>query len=89
MSQVANRMEALLLEAFAPETLSILDESARHAGHAGARAGGESHFRLTIEAAAFAGKSRIDRHRMIYAVLQPLFDDGLHALVIDAQAPSA
>ena len=86
MTRVADRMEKLLAEAFAPQALSISDDSAKHAGHTGARAGGESHFTVRITSAAFAGKSRIERHRMVYAVLQPLFDEGLHALVIEASA---
>lgn len=86
MPRVADRMEKLLVEAFAPRELSIVDESARHAGHAGAREGGESHFNIRIVSDAFAGKSRVARHRMVYAVLQPLFDEGLHALTIEAEA---
>lgn len=86
MATVANRMEKLLREAFAPSALSIMDDSAKHAGHSGARAGGESHFTLTIESKEFIGKSHVERHRMIYTVLRPLLDDGLHALAIEAKA---
>lgn len=86
MGSVAGRMETFLRDAFAPSSLSIVDDSARHAGHSGARAGGESHFTLVIESAAFAGKSRVERHRMIYEVLRPLLDEGLHALAIEAKA---
>lgn len=86
MGIVAHRMETLLVEAFAPSKLSVVDDSARHAGHSGARAGGESHFTLSIESAAFAGKSRVELHRMIYQVLRPLLDEGLHALAIEAKA---
>jgi BolA family transcriptional regulator, general stress-responsive regulator len=88
MSKVADRIEQLLCAQFAPTALSVMDDSAKHAGHAGARAGGESHFTVKIVSDAFAGKSRVERHRMVYAVLQPLFDAGLHALVIEAKAPA-
>lgn len=67
--------------------LDIVDDSARHAGHAGAAPGGQTHFNLTIEAAAFTGMSRIERHRAINAVLADEFDTGLHALHIKAIAP--
>jgi len=77
-------MEDLLVEAFAPTELSIMDDSAKHAGHSGARAGGESHFSVRVVSAAFAGKSRVARHRMVYAALKPLIDEGLHALAIEA-----
>lgn len=85
--RVADRMEKLLLAAFAPTTLSIIDESSRHAGHSGAREGGQSHFNVKVVSTAFAGKSRVERHRMVYGVLQPLIDEGLHALSIEASAP--
>lgn len=84
MASVADRMEKALLEAFSPSLLSIVDESSRHAGHAGAREGGESHYNVKIVSAAFEGKSRVERHRMVYAVLQPFIDEGVHALAIEA-----
>lgn len=86
MARVSDRMEKLLMVAFAPQALSIEDDSARHAGHAGAREGGESHFTVRITSAAFAGKSRVERHRMVHAALKPLLDEGLHALAIEAKA---
>lgn len=76
-----------LIAALSPETLEIIDESAAHAGHSGARPGGETHFRVTIVSAAFAGKSRVDRHRAVNAALAEAFAQGLHALAIDAKAP--
>lgn len=72
---------------FAPAGLSVLDESGQHAGHSGARPGGETHFRVEVVAAAFAGKTRIERHRMINRSLAPAFARGLHALAIRARAP--
>ena len=84
---VAIHMEQLLRAALAPIALAIEDDSAKHAGHAGARAGGESHFTVRVVSAAFAGKSRVTRHRMVYDALAPVFAQGLHALAIDAKAP--
>lgn len=76
-----------LTAALAPTRLEIQDDSAKHAGHAGARAGG-GHFRVRITAAAFAGKSPIERHRMVYAALGDVMrNDVIHALSIDADAP--
>ncbi len=76
-----------LTKAFAPESLRVEDESHRHQGHAGHRAGGETHFRVYIVAEAFRGKSRIDRHRMINATLSGELADSVHALAIHASAP--
>jgi BolA protein len=76
-----------LRKAFAPHSLRVEDESHRHAGHAGHRPGGETHFRLYIVAAAFRGKSRLERHRMINATLADELSGGVHALAINAQAP--
>lgn len=78
-----------LTAALAPTRLEIRDDSAQHAGHAGARAGG-GHFRVRITAAAFAGKSPIERHRMVYAALGDVMrNDVIHALSIDADTPDA
>jgi BolA protein len=76
-----------LTEAFAPESLTVADESDQHKGHAGHRAGGETHFRVYIVSEAFRGKSRIDRHRMINSVLSAELAGGVHALAIHAKAP--
>ena len=76
-----------LTDAFAPESLEVIDESHQHAGHAGHRQGGETHYRVYIVAAAFKGKSRLDRHRMINAILAPELAAGVHALAIHAAAP--
>jgi BolA family transcriptional regulator, general stress-responsive regulator len=76
-----------LTKAFAPLTVEVLDESAQHAGHAGARPGGQTHFRIHIVAEAFKGKSRIERHRMINSVLADELGAGVHALAIHAAAP--
>jgi BolA protein len=76
-----------LTESFAPQSLAVVDESDRHAGHAGARPGGETHYRVTIVADAFQGKSRIERHRMINQALADELAGGVHALAIHASAP--
>jgi BolA protein len=76
-----------LQEAFAPESLDVVDESHLHAGHAGHRPGGETHFRVYIVSRAFEGKSRLDRHRMINHVLADDLAAGVHALALKAQAP--
>jgi len=76
-----------LTEAFRPDSLRVVDESHRHEGHAGHRPGGESHFRVYIVAQAFAGKSRIERHRLVNAALSAELAGGVHALAIHATAP--
>ena len=81
------RIAEALTEALRPVRLDIVDESDRHAGHAGARAGGETHYRLHIVSSAFVGKSRVERHRMVNALLAAEFAGGLHALAIAAAAP--
>lgn len=76
-----------LREAFTPESLDVADESHLHEGHAGHRAGGETHFRVYIVSPAFEGKSRIERHRMVNAALDAELQGSVHALAIRAQAP--
>ena len=74
------------LAGLAPESLEVLDESAQHAGHEGARGGG-GHYRLTIVSPRFAGQSMQARHRMVYDALAPLMTKEIHALAIKAYAP--
>jgi BolA protein len=76
-----------LREAFAPESLDVSDESHLHEGHGGHRPGGETHFRVYIVSPAFEGKSRVERHRLINAVLAPELASSVHALAIKAHAP--
>ncbi len=87
--QAGNRtmalIEARLHEAFSPTQLSLLDESHLHVGHAGAQSG-KGHYALTIKAAAFAGKTPIMRHRMIYQALGKLMQTHIHALRIQAKS---
>jgi BolA protein len=68
-----------------PQSLEILDDSEKHAGHAGAQEGG--HFRIRVTAAAFAGRSQVERHRLVYAAVAPLMGNGVHALSIIAHSP--
>lgn len=85
-AQRAARMRALLVEAFAPGRLEIVDDSHRHAGHAGAR-DGRGHFSVDISSAAFAGMTPLARHRAVYAALGTMMQDDIHALAIRASAP--
>ena len=75
------------LAALQPQSLSIGDESAQHAGHEGAKSGG-GHYRVTIVSAQFTGQPLLARHRLIYDALGPLMRREIHALAIDAQAPN-
>ena len=75
------------LDALAPSRLELLDESAQHAGHAGAAPGGNTHWKLTIVSAAFTGSPTVARHRMIYQALGELMQHPIHALSISARAP--
>jgi len=83
----AARIEILLKAQFAPVHFALTDDSARHAGHAGARPGGETHYQLTLVATAFEGLSRIERQRRVYHALHEEFDTGLHALSLDLKTP--
>ena len=74
-----------LTERLEPVVLELVDDSAAHAGHAGAREG--AHFNLRIVSAKFAGLPRISRHRLVYDALRPWMAEGLHALDIDARTP--
>jgi len=74
------------LAALEPQSIDLLDETGKHAGHAGAKAGG-NHFRLTIVSPRFSGKDQIARHRMVYAALGSLMQREIHALAIQALTP--
>jgi len=82
-----DRIREALTQAFTPETLEVVDDSARHAGHAGAAPEGETHFNVRIVSEAFAGLSRVQVQRSINLVLGPEFESGLHALSLKASAP--
>lgn len=86
-SPVADAIHAKLLAAFAPVALDVVDESAKHKGHSGARPEGETHFRVRIVSPAFAGLSRVERQRKIYTVLSEEMVNRVHALSLSALAP--
>ena len=78
-------IEARLRQALAPLSLAVQDDSAQHAGHAGAREGG--HYSVTLVSARFTGLNRVARHRLVYHSMAELMQQGIHALAIDARAP--
>lgn len=84
---VASEMLRRLRAALAPSRVELVDDSEAHRGHGGYNPAGESHFTLRIESAAFAGKSRIERQRMVHAALGDLLEKRVHALSIRATAP--
>ncbi|MCX7366440.1 MAG: BolA family transcriptional regulator [Alphaproteobacteria bacterium] len=88
MGAVAAVIDNKLRARFAPARLSIEDESSKHHGHAGWREGGETHFRVEIVSAAFEGKNRVARQRMVYEALKAELDAGLHALALATLTPS-
>ena len=75
------------LALLSPTAIDLVDESEQHFGHGGYNPAGESHFSLKIESAAFAGKSRVERQRLVYAALGDLMDERVHALSIRATVP--
>jgi BolA family transcriptional regulator, general stress-responsive regulator len=81
------RIVARLTAALDPLALDVVDESDRHAGHAGAREGGGTHYRVRVVSAKFARQSRVERHRLVYDLLAAEFADGLHALALVAKSP--
>ena len=87
MGLVKQQIESKLQAAFDPDLLEVADESNQHRGHAGWREGGETHFRVSISSAHFAGRSRVDRQRSIYTVLSEEMAGPVHALAISARAP--
>jgi BolA protein len=84
----AKVIETKLKQALSPLRIDVVDESHRHEGHAGAPAGGESHFRIVVVSEAFTGKSRIERQRMVYALLAEELAGGVHALAMTALTPA-
>ena len=85
MSAVAAELESLLRQAFSPLRFTLRDDSAAHAGHAGAREGG--HFTVWIVSGRFAGLRPLERHRLVYAAAAPLLPGRIHALQINALTP--
>jgi len=87
MGRVTQAIRDKLTAAFQPERLEVVDDSARHAGHAGSREGGESHFNVVIVAEAFKGQGRVQRQRAVYTALSEELAGPVHALSLKAFAP--
>jgi stress-induced morphogen len=87
----ADRLRSALTQAFAPTELTVQDDSAHHAGHAGAQAGGQSHYSVLLVSAAFQGVSRVARSRAVHAALEaefgPAEEGGMHALALTLRTP--
>lgn len=84
---VASEMRRRLAEALSPTRIELIDDSEKHRGHGGYNPAGESHFSLLIESPLFAGKSRVERQRLVHAALGELVGERVHALSIRARAP--
>jgi len=87
MTTISTVITKKLTEAFAPTRLEVVDDSDRHAGHAGARPGGQTHFNVEIESEAFVGVARVARQRKVYAALAEELAGPVHALSVKATAP--
>ena len=85
--RVSEIIRTKLEQALAPVSLEIIDESHRHEGHSGSKPSGETHFNVTIVSAAFEGKTRIARHRMVFDVLKAQMDAPIHALALSTLTP--
>lgn len=88
MGIVAESIKNKLTEALKPSSLEVIDESHKHAGHAGARPEGETHFHVVIVSDAFEGQKRVARHRMVHKILETELADRVHALSLAMKAPS-
>lgn len=84
---VKAKIEAKLVEAFAPETLEVIDESEQHRGHGGWREGGETHFRVVMKATALSDMSRVSRSRAVHKALADELSGPVHALALELSAP--
>jgi BolA protein len=84
---VADTIRRKLIDRFSPTRLAVEDQSHRHVGHEGARPGGETHFAVTIVSAAFAGRSRVERQRLVYQALADELATRVHALSLTTVAP--
>jgi BolA protein len=83
----AGRIEAALRQHLNPTTLVVDDDSAKHAGHAGAAPGGQTHYSVAVVSAVFTGQSRVARSRLVHALLQDEFASGMHALALTLRTP--
>ena len=84
---ITERINKKLTEGLTPTVLEVVDESAKHKGHGGWREGGETHYHVTVVADAFEGKSRVDRQRMVYALLSDEMAERVHALALTTKTP--
>ena len=84
----AERLERILAAALEPSSIAVVDESHRHAGHAGARPEGETHFAIEIVSQKFTGMTRIQRHRLVHEIVHEEFVEGLHALSLKLLTPN-
>jgi BolA protein len=84
----ADRITETLTKALSPVAMTIEDESARHAGHAGAAAGGETHYRVSVVSESFRGLGRVERSRMVHHILSNELSTGLHALSLSLRSPN-
>jgi BolA family transcriptional regulator, general stress-responsive regulator len=82
-----DRITTKLSDALQPTVLEVIDESEQHRGHGGHREGGETHFRVVVVSAAFAGKGRVERHRIVNGLLAAELAERVHALALSARAP--
>ena len=87
MQSRAARLEQVITERFKPELLRVVDDSAHHAGHAGARPEGQTHYSMLVVSDAFRGMNRVARSRAVHAVLEPEFAGGMHALALTLRTP--
>lgn len=83
----SERIEATLRAKFAPDAMTVVDESAQHAGHSGASPSGETHYQVAMESRSFIGLSRVARAREVHMALEAEFSTGLHALALSLRAP--
>lgn len=86
--QVANQIREILSAEFAPTELQIIDDSSKHAGHSGADPRGESHFSVLVVSDKFDGENRVNRQRLVYAALNELLKDRVHALALKTMTPA-
>jgi len=87
LAKTGPKIEEILRKAFSPEYLQVEDDSAKHAGHAGARQGG-GHYKVTLVTAMFSGKSLVEQHRMVNEALRELFGTAVHALALQTYDPA-
>jgi stress-induced morphogen len=88
MDNRADRIRSVLVAQFAPARIEVVDDSAKHAGHAGAAPGGQTHYSVLLVSEVFTGLNRVARSRAVHAALEPEFSGGLHALALTLRAPS-